>query len=164
MSQEPQFHFSTTDSGIQHLRTWCNNIIDSCSCSDEEKNFARSILATFYKTDFSRTYQEGDSVMGKDYCGRPYKFTGVSGTVLATELNSDVLVRWNTQPQSTISGAHPANLQLIQPSTKPRYTVHHGPTHDIVLDKGLTIATIRRCAAIDAEALVSSLNKESTTL
>lgn len=96
--------------------------------------------------------------MGKDYSGRPYKFTGVSGTVLAPELNSDVLIRWNTQPQSTVSSAHPANLLLISPSTKPRYTVHHGPTHDIVLDKGLTIATIRRGTAIDAETIVSSLN------
>ena len=158
MSQEPQYYFNTTASGIQRLRTWCNNIIDSCSCPDEEKTFARSILATINKTDFSRTYQEGDSVMGKDYSGRPYKFAGVSGTVLATELNSDVLVRWNTHPEPTLSGAHPANLLLIQPSTKPRYTVHHGPTHDIVLDKGLTIATIRRGTAINAETIVSTLN------
>lgn len=158
MSQEPQYYFNTTASGIQRLRTWCNNIIDSCSCPDEEKTFARAILATINKTDFSRTYQEGDSVMGKDYYGRPYKFTGVSGTVLAPELNSDVLIRWNTQPQSTVSSAHPANLLLIQHSTKPRYTIHQGPTHDIVLDKGLAIATIRRGTAINAETLVSTLN------
>lgn len=164
MSKELQYYFNTTASGIQRLRTWCNNIIDSSSCPDEEKTFARSILATIDKAEFSRIYQEGDLVMGKDYCGRPYKFAGVTGTVLAPELNSDVLVRWNTQPETTLSGAHPSNLLLIQPTTKPRYTVHHGPAHDIVLDKGLTIATIRRGTAIDVEALASSLNKESSTL
>ena len=164
MSQEPKYHFYTSASGIQRLRTWCNNIIDSCSCPDEEKNFARSILATINKTDFSRTYQEGDLVMGKDYSGRPYKYTGVSGTVLAPELDSNILIRWNTQPHADVSAAHPANLLLIQPAPKPRYTIHHGPTHDIVLDKGLSIATIRRGTAIDAETIVSSLNKESSTL
>lgn len=96
--------------------------------------------------------------MGKDYCGRPYKFAGVTGTVLAPELNSDVLIRWNTHPEPTRSGAHPANLLLIQPAPQHRYTIHSGPTHDIVLDKGLAIATIRRGTAINAETIVSTLN------
>ena len=42
---------------------------------------------------------------------------------------------------------------------KPRYTIHQGPTHDIILDKGLAIATIRRGTAIDPQQLCETLNK-----
>ena len=160
MSQEPQYHIHTTASGIQRLRTWCTNIIDSCSCPDEEKNFARSLLATINKTELTRTYQEGDLVMGKDYSGRPYKFTGVTGIVIAPEINSDCVIRWNTEPHTTISSAHPANLLLIQPA--PRYTAITGPKYTTIKDAESPlhpIALIRNGSDLNPHQLCDILNK-----
>lgn len=49
---------------------------------------------------------------------------------------------------------------LLAPlGNKPRYTIHQGPTHDIILDKGLTIATIRRGSSINPQQLCETLNK-----
>lgn len=161
MNTEPKYYFETTKKGIDRLRAWCDSFISDYSAKKEDIFFAKSILSVINEVDITRRYQEGDTVIGKDYNGRPFKYTGVTGTLIAPELDSStLLIRWHTQPNPTIMHAHIANIRLLQ--APPRFAYRTSRNFTTVYDttsSATVYATIRNTVP-NAEQKAQNLCQE----